>query len=99
GPTVQALNKLDPLAAARRAKAAMIIARDDLPGPEVGWASKLESCGVEVMLSKAPGYGAMMQYDPHRSTVPNAIWNDISAYLVARYSDSTAVRGPNISYS
>jgi pimeloyl-ACP methyl ester carboxylesterase len=99
GPTVEALTKLDPLAAPRMARAALLVARDDLPGAEVGLASKLESRGVEVTLSKAGGYAKMMQYDPHRAIAPDAVWNEISEYLVARYGDSRAVHAPNVSYS
>jgi pimeloyl-ACP methyl ester carboxylesterase len=88
GPTVEALTKLDPLAGPRTARAVLIIARDDLPGAEGRLASKLESLGAQVTLSRTPGYGTMMHHDPHMSVVPDAVWSEIADWLAARYTIS-----------
>ncbi|MDP9001846.1 MAG: alpha/beta fold hydrolase [Myxococcota bacterium] len=86
--TVDALVGMDPLAGSRVPPAVLLVARDDLPGGEDRLAAKLESRGSAVTLSKTPGYGAMMHYDPHRAVVPDAIWAEIVNWLTARYGIS-----------
>jgi pimeloyl-ACP methyl ester carboxylesterase len=75
-----------------------VIARDDLPGGEERLVSKLRARGVDVTLSKAPGYGAIMQHDPHRSVVPDAAWNETTAWLSARYPAAPQARSERVSY-
>jgi pimeloyl-ACP methyl ester carboxylesterase len=85
-PTVEAIGKLDPLSLDHRARAVLLIARDDLPGAEEKLASKLTERGVAVTLTRTPGYGAMMSQDPQRSVVPDAVWAEIVGWLSARYA-------------
>lgn len=90
GPTIEALSELDPAATPHPPRRVLIIARDDLPGREEHLASKLESQGVEVTLSREPGYAAMMHEDPRKSIVPDGVWQVITNWLVARYAPETA---------
>jgi alpha-beta hydrolase superfamily lysophospholipase len=90
GPTIEALSKLDPAAASHPARRVLIIARDDLPGREEHLASKLESHGVEVTLSRKRGYAAMAHDDPRKSVVPEGVWQEITNWLVARYAAAAA---------
>ncbi|HEX4337007.1 MAG TPA: alpha/beta fold hydrolase [Polyangiaceae bacterium] len=85
-PTVAVIAKFDPTAVEQTARAVLVIARDDVPGAEEKLVTKLRARGVDATLSRTPGYGAMMQQDPQRSVVPDAAWNEITAWLVARYS-------------
>jgi alpha-beta hydrolase superfamily lysophospholipase len=86
-PTTEGLNSLDPFAGPRLAPAALVIARDDLPGSEERFAAKLEARGVMVTRSTTRGYAAMMQDDPNKSVVPGAVWNEIGEWLAKRYPD------------
>jgi pimeloyl-ACP methyl ester carboxylesterase len=85
-PTVEALCKLDPLARNFTARAVLVVARDDLPGREERLIAKLEARGVEATLSRVPGYGAMIQDDPHKAVVPDAAWSEVATWLSARYA-------------
>jgi pimeloyl-ACP methyl ester carboxylesterase len=90
GPTLEALGTLDPLARAK-VKNALLIARDDLPGGEERVAKKLEAQGATVTITKSPGYGAMMQDDPYKAEVPDAMWAECAEWLAARYPDLGAL--------
>jgi alpha-beta hydrolase superfamily lysophospholipase len=98
GPTIQSLGKLDPAGAPRTARWVLVIPRDDLPGSEERLASELGAHGAEVTLSRVGGYAAMMHDDPHKSVVPDAVWIEITNWLVARYPPSpTMAAVPEIS--
>ena len=65
-------------------RAALIIPRDDLPGGEDRLAQRLRAFGVDVLVTRAPGFGAMMRDDPYASAVPDEAWRTIVDWLVAR---------------
>jgi pimeloyl-ACP methyl ester carboxylesterase len=94
--TVEELERLEPKAVGQCAKKVLVIPRDDLPGREERLVADLESRGAEVTWSRAPGYAAMMQNDPHKSAVPEAAWEQIAGWLTARYERSSgAARAPD----
>ncbi len=97
--TIESLRQLDPLAVERTANAVLIVARDDLPGSEERLASALGARGAEVTLSRAPGYGAMMQPDPHKSIVPELAWGEITSWLAARFAAARPVHGEGVNYA
>jgi hypothetical protein len=96
GPTLQALGELEPAAISSAAKSVLLIPRDDLAGSEERLASALEARGADVTVSRVPGYAAMMQDDPHKSVIPDAVWTEITNWLVARYAPSATPLGAPI---
>ena len=97
--TATAIGNLDPAAAAP--PAALVVARDDLPGGEEKLVAALTARGVDVTLSRAPGCGAMMDSDPGHSVVPEQAWAEVTDWLSARFVAATADRAkrPAPSYS
>jgi len=79
--TTNSLEKSTVCGDARPAPRILIVARDDMKGPEGKIAAQLTSLGANVTVSHAPGYAAMMQEDPVKSLVPTAIWSEIEQYL------------------
>ncbi len=97
-PTASAVGALDPSAQKSKARALLVVARDDLPGGEERLIAKLAAQGVETTLSRAPGYGAMIQDDPHKSVVPLVAWSETAAWLAARYPTSSKAHAERASY-
>ena len=79
--TLVALAGLD-LGALRQAPArrAIIIPRDDLPGPDEKLRQQLTALGVATEVRAVPGYAALMQ-DPHKSVTPAEIVSAIATLL------------------
>jgi pimeloyl-ACP methyl ester carboxylesterase len=75
------LQQLALVGAARPARRALVVARDDLPGYESRLVQKLTDLGVDVTHSQVAGYGAMSGGDPVKSVVPDAIWTEIIEWL------------------
>ncbi len=90
--------KLDSQALPPGVASALVIIRDDLPGGEEALFAKLQASGVDATLSRAPGYGAMMQHDPHRSIVPDAAWSEVAAWLTARYPTNIQASPERLAY-
>ncbi len=83
--TLAAIEQLDRGASAPGIRTALLVARDDLPGPEEKLAARLRAQGTDVTLSRAAGYGAMMHPDPRLSVVPDDAWAEVTGWLTARY--------------
>lgn len=98
GPMVRALEKLDPSELRCTARAALVVARDDVPGGEQRLIASLKARGVEAALSRSPGYKAMMREDPHKSVVPDAVWSEVASWLAAHYASGARVCVPSERY-
>jgi pimeloyl-ACP methyl ester carboxylesterase len=66
---------------ARPARAALVIARDDLRGPEEKLVAELRERGVEVTSSSVGGFAAFAQDDPLKSVAPELVFDEIVRWL------------------
>jgi alpha-beta hydrolase superfamily lysophospholipase len=89
--TAEQLGRASIVGADAPASRVLIVARDDMDGPEARFVEELARLDVDVKLSRTPGYKAMMHEDPVKSVVPDAIWGEIVEWLAAPGADSPAV--------
>ena len=90
--TVADLSAIDLLALeAKIAPRALVLARQDLPGPEPRIAKHLTQQGVDARLVPDPGYAQMMR-DPQETVVPFATLDAIIDWLEeTKYPESRAI--------
>lgn len=75
------------------ARAALVIGRDDLRGPEEKLAAELRAQGVEVTVSSAGGFAAFAQDDPLRSVAPELVFDEIVSWL-GEHTEPVSVAAP-----
>jgi len=90
--TSESLSRVDLRTLPKRpASHALIVKRDDLPGP-ADWAPALEALGAEVQVEAWPGYAGMV-LDPQRAEVPVEIIDGVVAWLRG-WPPATALAAP-----
>jgi pimeloyl-ACP methyl ester carboxylesterase len=85
--TAAAIAAFDLASLGPLAPAALVVARDDLPGNEDRFVAAQRAGGVAVTTSQTEGYAAMVHSDPRRAVTPRAVWAEVTAWLSARYPD------------
>lgn len=73
--TRSALGQLDLLKMPAPAMPVLILARDDIAGPETRLAQAWRDDRHHLQLSAVPGYAAMMTEDAHATCVPQQLWD------------------------
>ncbi len=88
------LSALDWRAAgAAPARAALVIGRDDLRGPEEKLTAELKERGVDVTSSSVGGFAAFAQDDPLKSVAPELVFDEIIRWL-GEHTEPVSVPAP-----